>query len=86
MSRRWSYLPRRADTALDLHRGVVHVLTASGLALVVHVGAMILHCGAVALVVDPVVGLSMLRRLWFNLDRVWAVVLVGVGAATLLSA
>jgi hypothetical protein len=36
--------------------------------------------------VYEVVGLSVLRRLWFNLDRVWAFALVGAGAATLLTA
>ena len=43
----------------------------------VHVGAMILGCGAFALVVDDVLGLGVL--LWFNLDRVWAFALVGAG-------
>jgi hypothetical protein len=73
-------------SALDLHRGVAHVALSGTLALAVHVGAMILTCGAVALVVYEVVGLSVLRRLWFNLDRVWAFALVGAGAATLLTA
>jgi hypothetical protein len=65
---------------------VAHVALSGTLALAVHVGAMILTCGVVALVVYEVVGLSVLRRLWFNLDRVWAFALVGAGAATLLTA
>lgn len=72
--------------ALDLHRGVLPVLTAGALALVVHVGAMILTCGIIALVVYEILGLGVLRRLWVNLDRVWAFALVGAGVATLLSA
>jgi hypothetical protein len=73
-------------SSLDLHRGVAHVAVSGVVALLVHVGAMIVTCGAVALVVYEVVGLSVLRRLWFNLDRVWAFALVGAGAATLLTA
>lgn len=73
-------------TALDLHRGVLPVLTAGALALVVHVGAMILTCGSIALIVYEIVGLGVLRRLWVNLDRVWAFALVCAGIATLLSA
>jgi hypothetical protein len=71
---------------LDLHRGLLQVASTGAIALVVHVGAMILTCGAVAVLVYEVVGLGVLRRLWFNLDRVWAFALVGAGAATLLSA
>jgi hypothetical protein len=55
---------------------------------VVHVGAMILNCGTVALVahdVHDVLGVGVLRRLWFSLDGVWAFALVGAGVATLLS-
>ncbi len=39
---------------------------------------------AVALVVYEKVGLAILRRAWFNLDRVWAVALVAAGALTLV--
>jgi hypothetical protein len=58
---------------------------------VVHVGAMILNCGTVALVahdvhdVHDVLGVGVLRRLWFSLQRVWAFALIGAGVATLLS-
>jgi hypothetical protein len=71
---------------LDLHRGVVPVLSTGAAALVVHVGAMIVTCGAGALIVYEVVGLGVLRRLWYNVDRVWAFALVGAGTATLLTA
>ncbi len=71
--------------ALDLHRGLLHVAITGTIALAVHVGAMILTCGAVALLVYEVLGLGVLRRAWFNLGRVWAFALVGAGVAVLLS-
>jgi hypothetical protein len=33
-----------------------------------------------------VLGVAVLRRAWFNLDRLWAVALIGAGAATLITA
>jgi hypothetical protein len=71
--------------ALNLHRGVLHVAMTGVAALTVHVGAMILTCGAVALLVYQVLGLGVLRRGWFNLGRIWAFALVGAGVAVLLS-
>ena len=38
----------------------------------------------IALVVYEKVGLAILRRAWFNLDRVWAGALVAAGALTLV--
>ncbi|GAA0962790.1 hypothetical protein [Actinocorallia libanotica] len=52
----------------------------------VHTLAMFAAAGAVAVIVYEVVGLAVLRRAWFNLDRVWAVALIGAGAATLVTA
>jgi hypothetical protein len=46
---------------------------------------MIITCGAGALVVYQLAGLSFLRRTWVNLDKVWAFALIGAGTATLLS-
>lgn len=71
--------------ALNLHRGVLHVALTSLAALAVHVGAMILTCGAMALLVYQVLGLGILRRGWFNLGKIWAFALVGAGVAVLLS-
>lgn len=71
---------------LDIPRyGVPHAVTIGLLAMAVHVGAMIITCGAVALVVYEVLGLRVLRSLWVNLDKVWAFALVGAGVVTLLS-
>jgi hypothetical protein len=73
-------------SALDLRRGWMPVLLSGAEALAVHVAAMIVVCGAVAVTVYEIVGLSVLRRWWINLDRLWAFALVGAGAVTLLSA
>jgi hypothetical protein len=40
----------------------------------------------VAVAVYQVLGLRILRAAWVNLDRVWAVVLIGAGGATLTAA
>jgi hypothetical protein len=50
----------------------------------VHTVAMFLVMGAIAIVVFERVGLAILRRAWFNLDRVWAGALIGAGALTLV--
>jgi len=52
----------------------------------VHTLAMFLVAGAIAVVVYEIVGLTVLRRTWFNLDRVWALALIGAGAVTVLTA
>jgi hypothetical protein len=36
-----------------------------------------------AIVVYEFVGVKILRRAWFNMDRVWAGVMVGAGALTI---
>jgi hypothetical protein len=51
----------------------------------VHTLAMFTAAGVVAVLVYEVVGLAALRRAWFDLDRVWAVALIGAGAATLVT-
>lgn len=50
----------------------------------VHTLAMFLAMGLIALVVYEKVGLAVLRRAWFNLDRVWAGALVAAGVLTLV--
>jgi hypothetical protein len=50
----------------------------------VHTLAMFVVAGTIAVLVYEVVGLAILRRAWFNLDRVWAAALIAAGAATLL--
>lgn len=58
----------------------------AGLAATLHVLAMLLVMGAVAVVVYEKVGIRILRRAWFNLDLVWSGVLLAGGAFTLLTA
>ncbi len=57
-------------------------LTASAL----HTITMLVTAGAIALVVTELLGLSVLRHAWLNVDRLWAVALLAAGATTLLTA
>jgi hypothetical protein len=50
----------------------------------VHITAMFAVMGLIAIVVYEKVGLAILRRAWFNLDRIWAGALVAAGALTLI--
>ncbi len=54
-----------------------------GAAVLVHTAAMVAVAGVVALLVYDVFGVGILRRRWFNLDRLWPYAL-GVGAAATL--
>ncbi|MFG2070135.1 hypothetical protein ACGFKZ_25060 [Micromonospora tulbaghiae] len=56
------------------------------LAAAVHTAAMLAVALAVALLVYEVLGVGVLRRAWFNVDRLWAGVLVAAGVVTLLGA
>ncbi|MEU5527771.1 hypothetical protein ABZ744_12605 [Micromonospora chersina] len=55
-------------------------------AAAVHTGAMLGVALAVALLVYEVLGVGVLRRAWFNVDRLWAGVLVAAGVVTLIGA
>lgn len=50
---------------------------------IVHTATMILTGGVIAVAVQAWLGLKFLSRSWFNLDAVWAVSLIVVGAASL---
>jgi hypothetical protein len=52
----------------------------------VHTLAMLAVAGVIAVAVYEIVGLAILRRAWFNLDRVWAAALITAGAVTLVTA
>jgi len=54
-------------------------------AVVVHSGAMLLVMAAVALLVYERLGLAVLRRMWVNLDAVWAGAVVVAGVFTLFT-
>ncbi len=52
----------------------------------IHVTAMLLVMGIVAIVIYEKVGLRILRRGWLNMDLAWSVVLIASGAITLFTA
>ncbi|WP_298364657.1 hypothetical protein [uncultured Bradyrhizobium sp.] len=58
-------------------------LTMAVLVAIVHAGAMIAAGGCLAWLVYRYLGLEFVARSWFNLDTVWAVSLVLVGAVAL---
>lgn len=60
-------------------------LLAGGLGLALHVGAMLLVMGIVAVVVFEKLGLRILGRAWLNTDGLWASTFVLAGAITLVT-
>ncbi|MFC7588945.1 hypothetical protein ACFQYP_38585 [Nonomuraea antimicrobica] len=49
-----------------------------------HTLAMFTVALVIAVVVYRVAGLAVLRRAWFNVDRMWAAALVAAGVITLV--
>jgi hypothetical protein len=91
----WSFLMSTAHGAglmlLPITAAVAnaHETAAGGLlwgsaAAAVHTVAMILVAGVVAVIVYDVVGLNVLRKAWINLDKVWALALLGAAVVMLL--
>ncbi|GAB3979043.1 hypothetical protein V1634_33935 [Plantactinospora veratri] len=62
--------------------GALTGLAAAG----VHTTTMFAVAAGCALLVYEVLGTGILRRAWFNLDRLWAAVLVATGLVTLAAA
>ena len=62
----------------------VATLVSQATAVAIHTLAMFGVMAAVAVIVFEKVGVSILRRGWFNLDRVWPIVLVVAGVLTLV--
>lgn len=58
---------------------------AAALGTLVHVGAMLLVMGALALLVYEKLGVGVLRKAWINSDHVWAASFVVAGALTLFT-
>lgn len=52
-------------------------------AILIHTFAYLLVTGAVAWLVYTKIGLAVLRRAWFNLDRIWAISLILTAGITL---
>jgi hypothetical protein len=72
------------------HAGHDHPMTTMSMgeglvAITVHVGAMLLVMGAVALLVYEKLGLRFLRRAWINSDQAWAAAFVLAGMVTLVT-
>jgi hypothetical protein len=66
--------------------GAGDAVSAAIFVTIVHTLAMLTVAGVIAVLVYEVVGLTILRRAWFNLDRLWAAALIAAGATTLLLA
>ena len=68
--------------AVSAQHGLLTLLTVS----LVHTAAMVVSGGALAWLVYRHLGLQFLRKSWFNLERLWALSLVLIGALGALSA
>jgi hypothetical protein len=66
--------------------GAGDAVSAAIFVTLVHTMAMLAVAGVIAVLVYEMVGLTILRRAWFNLDRLWAAALIAAGATTLLIA
>jgi hypothetical protein len=60
-------------------------LLAGGLGIALHVAAMLLVMGIVAVIVFEKLGLRILGRAWLNTDGLWASTFVLAGAITLVT-
>jgi hypothetical protein len=74
-----------SDHALEAVRSGAMSVPESGLAIALHVAAMIAVMGVVTVVVYERIGVAVLRRAWINLDGVWAAALVVAGLLTLFT-
>jgi hypothetical protein len=76
---------RASDHALETVKQGTLSIPASALALVLHVAAMILVMGVLALLVYDRYGVSILRKAWINLDGVWAAAFIVAGMLTFVT-
>jgi hypothetical protein len=58
---------------------------AAALGILLHVAAMLLVMGVVAVLVYDKLGVRVLRKAWINTDHLWAAAFVWAGAITLVS-
>ena len=77
-------LCRRIADLVVGSQATVTTLISQFTAVSIHTVAMFTVMGIVAIVVFEKIGLTILRRAWFNLDKVWAIVLIVTGAQTLV--
>jgi hypothetical protein len=72
-------MPGMAPMATGTPLAALNGLAAAG----VHTVAMFTVMAACAVLVYEYVGVNVLRKAWFNVDRLWAGVMVGAGALTI---
>ncbi|MEU0566564.1 hypothetical protein ABZ297_14390 [Nonomuraea sp. NPDC005983] len=77
-------LPVFTGLRVEGHPG--HALSGGLAVAALHTLSMFVVAGLVAMLVYEVLGLAVLRRAWFNVDRMWAVALMGAGVITLVQA
>jgi hypothetical protein len=73
------------DHAIGEMRLGVLSLPETGLAILLHVGTMLLVMGIVAVVVYDRFGTALLRRTWLNLDWLWAGAFIVAGVVTFVT-
>jgi hypothetical protein len=71
-------------TLTDMNLGSMSI-PQSALAIVLHVGAMLLVMAVVSVVVYEKLGVAVLRRAWLNSDQVWAGAFVMAGIITFVT-
>jgi hypothetical protein len=71
-----------SDHAIEAAGGDRAAFLTSALGLVLHVAAMVLVMGCIALLVYDRWGVTILRKAWINLDAVWAGAFVLAGVLT----
>ena len=70
----------------EMHSPALPSASAAVAAIAVHTFAYLLITGLIAWIVYTRVGLTILRRAWFNVDRIWAVSLILTAGLTLFIA
>jgi hypothetical protein len=73
------------DGGHEMHAMMEPGIGVQFLAIAVHTFGYLVLTGTIAWVVYKWVGLSLLRRVWLNLDLVWGVALVATAGVTLLA-
>jgi hypothetical protein len=68
----------------DMKLGLLSI-PQTGLAIMLHVGTMLVVMGVIALLVYEKLGVRVLRKTWVNSDHLWASAFVFAGALTLVS-
>jgi hypothetical protein len=79
----WSFLMSSAHGAGLM---LLPVFTGGLAVAALHTLAMFTVSGTIAILVYELAGLTILRRAWFNVDRMWAIALIAAGTLTLTQA